>query len=252
MRVLIADDEPIVRRGLRLRLAAQPDVEIVGEAANGRETVSAIRALGPDAVFLDVQMPAGDGFWVVRQVGPERMPPVVFVTAYDEYAVSAFAVNAVDYVLKPFDAERLRASLERLRSRLSSRDSAEREARLRELLEAHDRARTGEERLAIRSAGRVDLVRVDEIDWVEAADNYAVLHCGAKTHMLLLTLNRLAKRLPPARFLRIHRGRIVNLSRIRRMRPLEHGEYELVLVDGTRLRSSRRHKAALRRLADRP
>jgi two-component system LytT family response regulator len=250
MRVLIADDEAIVRRGLRRSLGAQPDLEIVGEAASGQEAVSAIRELKPDAVFLDVQMPAGDGLWVVRQVGPERMPPVVFVTAYDEYAVSAFAVNAVDYVLKPFDSERLWASLQRLRARLRSRDRLDLERRLRELLEALDRAKSREERLAVRSAGRVDLVPVAEIDWVEAADNYVVLHCGTRTHMLLESLERLHGRLDPVRFMRIHRGRIVNLSRITRMRPLDHGEYELLLKGGTRVLSSRRYHASLRRLVD--
>jgi len=234
VRVLVADDEAIIRRGLRRLLDRQHDLEVVGEAANGRQAVAAIRALQPDAVFLDVQMPAGDGFWVVREVGARAMPAVVFVTAHEQYAVGAFGIDAVDYLLKPFDAERLAQSVARLRTRLGARDGK------------------WAERLAVRSAGGVDLVAVDDVDWMEAADNYVVLHCGRRTHVLLGSLRALGRRLDPERFVRIHRSRIVNVSRVRRLRPLDHGDSELLLEGGVVLRSSRRHHAALRRLAERP
>jgi two-component system, LytTR family, response regulator len=232
VRVLVADDEAIIRRGLRRLLGRERDLAVVGEAATGRQAVAAIRELQPDAVFLDVRMPAGDGFWVVGEVGAPRMPPVVFVTAHDQYAVGAFGIDAVDYVLKPFDPERLAEAVARLRTRLRA-------------------VSRWAERLAVRAAGQIDLVPVDEVDWIEAADNYVVLHCGARTHLLLGSLRALGRRLDPERFVRIHRSRIVNVARVRRLRPLDHGEYELLLEGGGVLRSSRRCHAVLRRLADR-
>jgi two-component system, LytTR family, response regulator len=231
MRVLVADDEAIIRRGLRRLLGRERDLDVVGEAANGRDAVAAIRELQPDAVFLDVRMPAGDGFWVVREVGTANMPPVVFVTAHDQYAVGAFGIDAVDYVLKPFDPERLAETVERLRTRLRA-------------------VGRWTERLAVRSTGRIDFVSVDDVDWFEAADNYVVLHCGARTHLLHGSLRALSHRLDPERFVRIHRSRIVNVSRVRRLRPLDHGDYELLLDGGVVLRSSRRCHAVLRRVAD--
>ncbi len=233
MRVVVADDEAIIRRGLRRLLGRQHDLDVVGEVANGRQAVAAIRELQPDAVFLDVQMPAGDGFWVVREVGAAAMPAVVFVTAHEQYAVGAFGIDAVDYLLKPFDAERLAQSVERLRTRLRARGAR------------------WAERLAVRSVGRIDLVPVGDVDWIEAADNYVVLHCGSRTHLMLESLRALGRRLDPERFVRIHRSRIVNVSRVRRMRPLDHGDYELVLEGDVVVRSGRRYHEALRRLADR-
>jgi two-component system, LytTR family, response regulator len=233
VRVLVADDEPIIRRGLRRMLGRQHDLTVVGEAATGRQAVAAIQELQPDAVFLDVQMPAGDGFWVAREVGAARMPLVVFVTAHDQYAVGAFGIDAVDYLLKPLDPERLAESVDRLRARLGAR------------------AGRWAERLAVRSAGGVELVTVGDVDWIEAADNYVVLHCGARAHVLLGSLRALGRRLDPERFVRIHRSRIVNVSRVRRMRPLDHGDYELLLEGGAVLRSSRGYHGVLRRLADR-
>jgi two-component system LytT family response regulator len=251
VRVVVADDEAIIRRGLRRLLGRQHDLAVVGEAANGRQAVAAIRELQPDAVFLDVQMPAGDGFWVVSEVGAAQMPLVVFVTAHDQYAVGAFGIDAVDYLLKPFDPERLAASVERLRTRLRARAAPMGAGPTGDEPEMSAGASRWAERLAVRSAGQIDYLAVDDVDWIEAADNYVVLHCGARTYVELGSLRALGRRLDPDRFVRIHRSRIVNVSRVRRMRPLDHGDYELLLEGGALLRSSRRHHGALRRLADR-
>jgi two-component system LytT family response regulator len=246
LRLLIADDEPLIRLGMRRAVAAMPGVAVLAECGSVDDTVEAIGSRAPDLVLLDVQMPGGTGLDVVRRVGPARMPAVVFVTAFDEYAVQAFEVNAVDYVLKPFEPERLRQAVERARDRLTRQAAGDIGERLRALLAA-DRER-GPERLVVRSGERFELVPVDAVDWIEAADNYVLLHCGAKRHLLGETLTGLERRLDPRRFRRVHRSRIVNTSRIVAVHVLMGGVYELELGDGTRLTSGRQYREAVQRL----
>lgn len=248
IRVLIADDEPIIRRGLRNQLANRDNYEIIGECSNGRSAVDSIRALQPDLIFLDVQMPEVDGFGVIREVGPDEMPPVVFVTAYDEYAVRAFDANALDYLLKPFDDERFSRCLSRIEQRLSNGTGhAPLVQKLASLLAEQVKSRAAD-RLAIKNSDRITLLQADQIDWIEAADNYVEIHTGKHVHLMRETLSNLEQRLQPFRFLRIHRSRLVNADRIKELHPLFHGEYELVLSDGTRLTSSRHYRDVLQSL----
>ena len=248
IRVLIADDEPIIRRGLRNQLANRDNYEIIGECSNGRSAVDSIRALQPDLIFLDVQMPEVDGFGVIREVGPDEMPPVVFVTAYDEYAVRAFDANALDYLLKPFDDERFSRCLSRIEQRLSNgAGHAPLVQKLASLLAEQVKSRAAD-RLAIKNSDRITLLQADQIDWIEAADNYVEIHTGKHVHLMRETLSNLEQRLQPFRFLRIHRSRLVNADRIKELHPLFHGEYELVLSDGTRLTSSRHYRDVLQSL----
>jgi two-component system LytT family response regulator len=239
LRVLIVDDEPLIRLGIRRALAAAADVEVSGECASGDEAIDAIEADAPDLVLLDVHMPGCTGLDVVRRVGADRMPPVVFVTAFDEYAVDAFEVNAVDYLLKPFDPERVCRAVERARKRLT----LEREGALAERLQALLGAR--EERpdhLVVRNGERFELVPLDTIDWIEAADNYVRLHCGAKRHLLADTLTSVERKLDRRRFLRVHRSRIVNASRIVAAYVVLGGAYELELRSGVRLTTGRQYR----------
>ncbi|HJR62956.1 MAG TPA: LytTR family DNA-binding domain-containing protein [Gemmatimonadaceae bacterium] len=237
-RALIVDDEPLARLRLRTLLADETDVTVVGECADGGRAIDEIEANRPDLVFLDVQMPELSGFDVIEAVGPSRMPLVVFVTAYDQYALEAFRVHALDYLLKPFEDERFRATMQRARERLKvARPGSD--ARVRALVDDMASARRYIQRLVIRSAGRVYFVRVDDIDWIEAADNYVRLHVGRTSHLLRQTLKDLEQQLDPERFMRIHRSTIVSLDRIQELQPWFHGEYIVILRDGTRLRTSR-------------
>lgn len=242
IRVLIVDDEPIARRGVRLQLKGDPEIEVIGECANGLEAVAAIQKLEPDLVFLDVQMPEMDGFEVIEAVGVERMPRVIFVTAYDQYTLRAFEVHALDYLLKPFDRERFLKALKYARSSL---DRGDFNRQLIRLLDDRLAARKPLERLVIKSGGRIYFLNVEEIDWIEAADNYVELHVGRESHLLRETISGLAARLDPARFLRVRHSTIVNIERVKELRPLFRGEYLIVLRDGTELTSSRRYRKNL-------
>ncbi|MGH7461058.1 MAG: LytR/AlgR family response regulator transcription factor, partial [Longimicrobiales bacterium] len=248
IRVLVVDDEPLARAGVCELLARDPELDVVGEAANGEDAVTAITELRPDLVMLDVQMPGMTGFEVLRVVGPERMPAVVFITAYDQFAVRAFEVNAVDYLLKPFDDERFAITLTRAKKTVRQSHAGELSRRLAELLDKSDTpiptplpATTAgyTDRMVIKSGGRVFFLRTDEIDWVEAADYYVKLHAGGKNYLLRETMNALESRLDPRRFFRVHRSAIVNLDRIRELQPYFRGEHMLILSDGTRLKLSR-------------
>jgi two-component system, LytTR family, response regulator len=248
IRVLLVDDEPIIRRGLRKHLAHHNGYEIVGECCSGRSAVQSIRGLKPDLVFLDVQMPEVDGFGVVREIGARDMPPVIFVTAFDEYLVTAFDANALEYLVKPFDHERFASCVARVEHRISQKNGdAVLVDQLASLVEGRDHRR-GWDRLAIRNSDRITMLQTQEIDWVEAADNYVEIHAGEHVHLMRETLTNLEQRLQPQRFLRVHRSRLVNADRIKELRPLLHGEYELVLHDGTRLTSSRHYRPVLQRL----
>jgi len=240
LRVLIVDDEPLIRAGIRQGLAGMDNVAVAAECGSGSEAMRLLSSQTVDLVLLDVQMPDCTGLDLVERIGADRMPAVIFVTAYDEYAVRAFELNAVDYLLKPFDDMRLRRSVERAAQRIAARRQSDLAAQLQALLDT--RAKKWPERIVVREGERFDFVPVESIDWIESANNYVQLHCGSRRHLLSESLTNLEGRLNPARFLRIHRGRIVNLSRIEAIHPLLGGAYELELRSGTRLTTGRQYK----------
>jgi two-component system LytT family response regulator len=244
LRVLIVDDEAPARRKLRRMLAESGGAEVVGEAEDGPAAVQAILALEPDLVLLDIRMPGLDGFGVVAEVGPARMPPVVFVTAYDDFAVQAFEVQALDYLLKPATAERLRVVLDRARQRVGKDQAAsELASRLDALLARLPSATPFLQRLLVERHGRAQLVPVEQVDRIEAARNYVHLHVRGARLPLRQTLAALAERLDPAQFLRISRSEIVRLDAVKEFQAWFHGDYKVVLKDGTELMWSRRYRA---------
>lgn len=257
LRVVIADDEPLARDCIRLALAAHGGIDVVAECADGEEAAAAIALLGPDLVFLDVQMPGLDGFAVVERIGAERMPPVVFVTAYDEHALRAFALHAIDYVLKPFDDQRFGETVRHARQRVALARESELGRRLAALLREHGGSTVASRgsgastayltRLLVRSGDRIRFVPVDDVDFLEAAGNYVRIHAGARTELIRATVTGLAARLDPAKFVRIHRSTIVSISRIREVQPWFGGDYKAILRDGRELRVSRRHRDELLR-----
>jgi two-component system LytT family response regulator len=249
---LLVDDEPLAREGLRILLARDPDVSSIHEARNGHEAVTAIRSLRPNLVFLDVQMPEMDGFAVVEEVGASHMPAVVFVTAHDKYAIQAFEINAIDYLLKPVTEERFQKALARAKAHLQSTPADVASRQILSLLETIASPARSLTRLAVRSAGKTVFVDVEEIDWMEAAENYVQLHAGRAEHLLHVTMNTLEKSLDPDLFLRIHRSVIVNVRRIKELQPLMHGEYVVILSNGVRLQSGRMYNEKLRALAANP
>lgn len=225
IRTLVVDDEQLARERVLSLLQQEADVEVVGECSDGGQAVSAIQRHSPDLVFLDVQMPGCDGFEVIRSIGPDRMPTVVFVTAYDEYALQAFEVHALDYLLKPFGRERFQQTLRHAREALERRHAGDLGRRLLALVhgaraEPLPLGPPQVERLVVKSGGRVFFLRTDDIDWIEAAGNYVRLHLGTESHLFRETMNRMESRLDPRRFTRIHRSRIVNTERIKEMQPL--------------------------------
>jgi two-component system LytT family response regulator len=244
-RVVIVDDEPLARERLRTLLADEPEMNVVGEANDGRSAVNAIATLAPDLVFLDVQLPGSTGFEIIEQVGASRMPFVIFVTAYDRYALRAFDVHALDYLLKPFDRERFRQAIARVRQQLERRSSGDLEQRLIALVQDLKPAQPRVDRFVVKSGGRVFFVRNDEIDWIEAAGNYVKLHVGSDSHLFRETMNAVEARLDPDQFFRIHRSHIVNIERIRELQPWFNGEYVVFLKNGTRLTLSRGYREKL-------
>ncbi len=239
VRTLIVDDEPLARERLRQLLAAEADIEIIGECTDGRAAVAAIREECPDLVLLDVQMPELDGFGVLTELGGGKLPAVIFVTAHDRFALKAFEVHAVDYLLKPFDRERFRTALRRAVDKIKRDQTGELNQRLTELLADLKPGAKLSDRLAVKSSGRVVFVKVDDVDWVEAADNYVNLHVGNEAHLHRETMAALEELLPPNKFMRISRSTIVNMERIKELQPLFHGEYAVILRNGTKLILSR-------------
>ena len=251
IRTLLVDDEPIARRGIRQQLKSEADVEIIGECANGQEAVAAIRTHAPDLVFLDVQMPLLSGFGVVEEIGVDQLPAVVFVTAYDEHAIRAFEVNALDYLLKPIEPRRFQKTLNRVRDQLShssDRKLTKKLATLLSLLEKRDDVFQKQpylERVVIKDNERMLMVPVGDIDWVAAHGNYVQIHTRAKTHLLRETMDGMERKLNPANFVRIRRSTIVNAGCVQELKALFNGEYTIVLKNGAELTSSRRYRKNL-------
>jgi two-component system LytT family response regulator len=249
LRILIVDDEPLAREGIKVMLGS--DLQVM-EARNGREAVTKIRDERPDLVLLDVQMPRMDGFGVVEAVGADKMPAVIFVTAHDQYAIRAFEISAVDYLLKPVTEERFRIAFERARRRLDAARGDEPTRQLLAVLDAVANPRRYLSRLAIRSGDRTIFLTVDDVEWIEAAQNYVRVHTGQATHLLHVPMNTLETCLDPQRFVRIHRSHIVNLQRIKQLWTLAHGQYVLELSSGERLQSGRTYGEKLRACLSNP
>jgi len=244
MRVLVVDDEPPARRKLMNFLREEGDVEVVGEAGSGAKAAALIEELEPDVVFLDVQMPGMTGFEVLQTLGG-RVPLIVFVTAYDQYAVKAFEVHALDYLLKPFDRDRLQTCLSRVRDQIGRSAGADLQARMQKLI-AEATGRAYATRLMVKHHGRVVFLQIRDVDWIKALANYVELHVGAQTYMIRETLNSLESRLDPDSFARVHRSVIVNLDRIKELQPWSHNDYLVILKDGTEIRMSRRYHRNLK------
>jgi two-component system LytT family response regulator len=250
LRTLIVDDEPVARAHLRALLQARDDVEVVGECGDGRSAVEQIRAQSPDLVLLDVQMPELDGIDVVRTIGADRMPPVVFVTAYDQHALAAFEVHALDYILKPVNRARFARAIDRVVRLAQSAPAARDATPLAQAVEELAAARPAVDRLAIKVGDRVLYLKLAEIDWIEAADDIVRIHAGRHVYEHRSTLSQLEQRLPSSRFLRIHRSTIVNVERIREFQPWFQGDWILVLADGTRLQSGKSYRQKIRELIE--
>ena len=252
LRTLIVDDEPLAREGLKILLSNDPQVEAVWEARNGREAVALIRDQQPDLVLLDIQMPRMDGFAVVEAVGAGKMPAVIFVTAHDQYAIRAFEISAVDYLLKPVAEERFRIAFQRAKNRIRAVPSDESTRQMLSMLEAIANPRSHLTRLAVRSGDRTIFLPIEEVDWIEASQNYVRLHAGQATHLVHVPMNTIETSLDPACFLRIHRSHIVNVKRIKQLWSLAHGQYVVELVSGERLQSGRTYGEKIRALLSNP
>lgn len=250
--VLIVDDEPIAREGLRLLLGRQPQVESVLEARNGREAIALIREQKPDLVLLDVQMPRTDGFAVVHAVGAERMPPMIFVTAHDQYAIRAFEIAAIDYLLKPVTEERFDLAFKRAIGRVRDAPREDATKQLMAMLDAIANPPRQMERFAVRSGESTLFVPISEVDWIEAFQNYVRLHMGPATHLLHVPMNTIEGVLDSGRFLRIHRSYIVNVRRIAQLSSIAHGQYVVELKSGQRLQSGRTYSERIRRALANP
>jgi two-component system, LytTR family, response regulator len=233
VRTVIVDDEPLARSNLLVLLGSDPEIEVVAQCGSGGEAVEAIRRLQPDLLFLDVQMPECDGFDVLEMLGKDLPRATIFVTAYDQYALRAFEAGALDYLLKPFDNARFELALNRAKQRIRTVENRQ---------PLHPRRL---DRIVVKSAGEVCFLKTSDIEWIEAADYYACLHVGAKTHLLRRSMAELEQDLDPNMFCRVHRSSIVNLERVQGLKLAEDGEYEIMLENGTRVRLSRRYRKHL-------
>lgn len=264
IRTILVDDEPLALRGLAIRLEPFEDIEIVGEARNGREAIKAIKADRPDLVFLDIQMPGLDGFGVIKGLIGTQLPIFVFVTAYDQYALGAFDAHALDYLLKPVDEARMTEAINRVREHIRQRTAIEQNARLVDLIENMDdppetalsaileettvsEGESFDKQLHIKDRGRITIVDVNNVDYIDAAGDYMCIHEGQKTHILRETMKTMEAKLDPARFRRVHRSTIVNLDRVTELRPHANGEYFLILEGGGELKVSRTYKSVVGR-----
>lgn len=249
IRTLIADDEPAARAAIRTLLTPDADIEIVAESADGRSTLEAIRDGRPELLFLDIQMPELDGFAVLRQLDPAELPVVVFTTAYDRYALEAFEVHALDYLLKPFDDGRFHQAVTHAKAQVRQGRLGALSVQMLDLLGGVDKVRSAQgrylKRLVIKAGGRVTILPVPDIDWIEADGDHVKIHAGKHWHLLRETMKELESQFDPTRFVRIHRSTIVNVERIKELQPYFRGEYAVLLLDGTSLKLSRGHKADL-------
>lgn len=245
IKALIVDDEPIARDRVRRMLHEENDVEIVGECGNGTEAVVFINENNPDLVFLDIQMPEMTGFEVLQAINPAKSPAIIFVTAYDQYAIQAFDVHALDYLLKPFNRERFKRAVDRVHEQIEKTNTGKIDERLASLLADLSKHKKYLERLVVKSVGRVFFLRTEEVDWIEAAGNYAKLHVGREGHLIRETMNGLEAKLNPDKFLRIHRSTLVNIDCIRELNPLFSGDYSVMLKNGTELTLSRNYRDRL-------
>jgi two-component system LytT family response regulator len=265
IRALIVDDEPLARTGVIRLLEEEPDVAVVGECKNGAEALASIKQDHPDLLFLDIQMPEMDGFQVLEALDPSERPVIIFVTAYDEYAIRAFEIHAVDYLLKPYSPERFQLALERAREQLTRENHQvpldqmlqyvrKGQQMLEHLIEESGSEQTPRylERLVVKSSGRIFFLKSDEIDWIEAAADYVRLHAHGKQHLIRGKISDLERRLDPRHFVRIHRSTIVHLDRIKELQPLFHGDFAVILHDNTQLTLSRSYRSKLAHILDRP
>jgi two-component system LytT family response regulator len=250
LRLLIVDDEPLVRESIRNGLANIGNVEVIGECESSSQAIDVISSQQPDLVLLDVRMQDGTGLDVIRRIGPDRMPPVIFITAYEEHAVKAFELNAIDYLLKPFDEERLEGSIRRARERIAARFERSLASRLESLLQTREQKWT--ERFAASNGERVDVIPVDSVDWIESANNFVQLHCGMKSYLVNETISNLGNRLDPGRFIRVHRRYIVNLSRLVAIHRMLGGTFEMELRSGVRLATGRQYRQSIQSLIQNP
>jgi two-component system, LytTR family, response regulator len=250
IRTVIADDEALARKKLRLLLNSESGVNVVGECRDGKQTVSTVQTSKPDLLLLDIHMPDLDGFQVLEQIPRDQMPLVIFTTAYDQYAIRAFEAHALDYLLKPFNQQRLNHALERVKTELLQSHEHGVKARILDLLHQARPESKELRRLVIRTAGRVVFLELDEVDWIEAAANYVKLHVGKESFLLREGIGHISAKLAPAHFVRIHRSFVVNVKRIRELQPCDSGEYIAVLRDGKELSCSRGCRPQLMKLID--
>ena len=250
IRTIIADDEPLAREKLRILLASEPGIQIVAECRDGLQTIDALESYKPDLLLLDIQMPEMDGFEVLSAIPADELPIVIFTTAYDQYAVRAFEAHALDYLLKPFDQDRLHSAIERARAELLKSTDRDLTNRLLDLLAQARTESKGDRRLIIKAGGRVVFLDTDDIDWVEAAANYVKLHVGKDSYVLREGIGRISERLDPNQFVRIHRSAIANVRKIKELQPCNSGEYIVVLKDGKELSCSRGYRSGLQQLID--
>jgi two-component system LytT family response regulator len=257
IRAMIVDDEPLARASIRLLLEADPDISVIAEAGSGSGAVELIARHSPDLLFLDIQMPGMNGFDVLEKIDPTRIPAIIFVTAFDQYALRAFEVHALDYLLKPFDDARFEKALRQAKAQVEQREINKLSQKLFALLEDHGAQQQPEPRperskyltrLMIKSASRIFFLKVDEIDWIGAEDYYVKLHVGRKSHLLRETMNELETKLDPEKFLRIHRSSIINLDRVKELHAQFNGDYCVILLDGTELKLSRSRREQLQSL----
>ena len=249
IRTLIAEDEPLAREKLRLLLNSESGVEVIGECKAGNEAIAALQDLRPDLLFLDIHMPEADGFQVLEAVSLKSRPIVIFTTAYDKYAIRAFEACALDYLLKPFDQERLHSAVERVRAEFFKNGTLAQ--RIFEMLAHPGSMRKDNQRFVFRTGGRIVFLNADEIDWVEASANYVRLHAGTQSYSLRETIAHIAEQLHPDQFVRIHRSFIVNVNRIKELQPCNSGEYIVILKDGKELSCSRGYRSGLQGLIGR-
>jgi two-component system LytT family response regulator len=242
IRTLIVDDEPLARERVKRFLRDEKDISIIGECGNGEDAVEAIQREKPDLVFLDIQMPEKNGFEVIRSLDYKQLPTVVFVTAYDQYALQAFDVHALDYLLKPFNRDRFQRAVVRAREQIEDRRRGDLDERLTSLIENLKSEKKYLDRLVVKTVGRVFFLKTDEIDWIEAAGNYVKLHVGRESHMIRETMNGIETKLDPDKFIRIHRSTVVHIDRIKELHPMFSGDYAVMLRDGTELALSRNYR----------